>query len=668
MKNFNLVLIILMFASQAFGQANKILGVEGQSYGSPALKFETPPPPSASTVMAETVIWGDNPGEGDFDGGLNGWTIEQENDTLELWYWDDDATIVGGFFEQTTLDSETAANGVMAFNADYLTTGGDEESQPQQPYPVYVGDLISPTIDMTDALDPQLLFTQAFRGFTGDGDLTTRGALMAYSIDDGVTWSDFQTVNDDLDIRVYSDNPSYKRINIPETIGVAAVRFKFRFSGNFYFWMIDDVKVVERPAHDLAISTAGVAVAEYFIAPVSQVYPVYFGGYVSNIGGANQSNVNLSATVDVYDLDNNIITDDAYSGSTSIEVLEAGKTDSLLLFDMTDSFTPTGMENLRRYEIEYQLSQDSTDASPVDNSNFSSFYIYDGYYSKAVVDNNFNPIRTGAFRANNSTSYEYGVHMYIPNGGSLRAEEVKFAYAANGYLEGTDVNIILREWNDADQDAMISDGELEIVGFNTHSYTTEGNYDVVTLSLLDVTTAEQGVILKNNTHYILTGQYEGSGDIFMAVDQNIEYDPSIDASLARYLETGDADLVRYADVLYNDGEWFMRGFNIVGVPSLVMLTSDIEIAIEDAQGVPVQVALHPNPVSDVLNVALKTEISSDNWNVSISDVSGRSILWNRTAKQTDFPLQININELAKGTYMLTLENNGQIHTERFVKR
>lgn len=667
MKNFYLVLIILMFTSQAFGQANKVLGVEAQSHGSPAIKLDIPPPATASAMVAQTVIWGDNPGEGDFDGGLNGWTLEPVSDTIELWYWDDDATTVGGYFEETTLASETAANGVMAFNADYLTTTGDPNNLPDPPYPVHTGDLISPTIDMTNAIDPQVLFSQAFRGFTGDGDLTERGALFAYSTDDGATWSDFQPVNDDLAIREYSENPNDKRIDIPETVGTATMKIKFRFSGNFYFWMIDDVKIVERPPHNLAISDFGVSVAEYFMVPVSQAYPVYFGGYISNIGGENQSNIVLNATVDAYDFDGNLLTDDAFSGSTSIESLESGMTDSLLLFDYTDNFTPTAPQDQTRYELTYEVSQDSTDADLNDNSNVSSFYIYDGYYSKAVINTDFEPIRTAAYRPNDFTAYEYGVHMYVPNGSGLRAEGIQFAYASNGSLEGTDITIILREWNDTNGDALITDDELEIVGFNSHSYTTEANYDVVTLSLLDAGTNNEGVILENNTHYIVTGQYGGNDDVFMAVDESIEYDPSVDASIERYLETGDSDLIRYADVLYTDS-WGIRGFNIVGVPSISMITTDIEIAIEDPQGVPVAVSLHPNPASDIISIALTTEISNDDWEVSISDVSGRTVLSNRAAKQADFPLQLNINELPKGVYTLTLENNGQIHTERFVKR
>lgn len=670
MKNFYLLLTILIFAGQAFGQANKKLGVEAQSHGVPALKFGTPPPASASAkALPTTVIWGDNPGEGDFDGGLNGWTIESVSDSTALWYWSVDTTAVGGFFSEIALASETADNGIMTFNADYMTTQGIEANLPDPPYPIHTGDLISPTIDMSNALDPQLLFTQAFRGFTIDGNIDNLGAFLAYSTDDGVTWSDFEPVNSNLGSGEYSENPDSKRIDIPDLAGEATVKIKFRYSGDFYFWMIDDVKIVERPPHNLAISSFGVAVSEYFIAPTSQVSPVYFGGYVSNLGGADQSNVTLDATVDAYDLSGNLLTDDMFSGSTSIDVLASGMADSLLLFDVADTFTPPSTDDQVFYEINYQLSQDSTDAVPDDNTSIADFLIYDGYYSKAAINAGFEPIRTAAYRPQDAIAYEYGVHMYVPNGDEINIAGVQFSYAANGALEGNGITIILREWDDLNGDAVPTDDELEIVAFNVHSFTTEENYDLITIALLDNTTQEEGFIMKDNTHYILTGAYDGSEeDVFMAVDESIEYDPSIDASIERYVETGDSDLIRFADVLYVDGEWGIRGFNIVGVPSISLITTDVEVAIEDAQGVPVQVSLHPNPASDILNIAMTTEISNDDWKVSISDISGRSVLWNRTATQADFPLQVNINELAKGAYMLTLENNGQIHTERFVKK
>ncbi len=659
MKNFYLVLTFLIFTCQTFGQALK-------KQGATAIKCSTPAPVQKSSALpADEVIWGDNPGEGDFDGGLNNWTIEAVSDTTGLWYWDEDATVVGGFFDQTTLASATAANGVMAFNADYETTTGDPDNLPDPPYPVHVGDLISPTIDLTNAVDPQVLFTQAFRGFTGDGGLTERGALFAYSTDDGATWSDFQAINDNLGLREYSDNPEFKRVEITETAGGSTVKIKFRFSGNFYFWMIDDVKIVERPAHNTRISDFGVAVAEYYVAPTTQSYPVYFGGYVSNIGGENQSNVTLSAKIDRYDLMGNLVADDDYSGSTSIDVLESGKADSLVLFPTTESYMLPGEGG---YFLDYEVTQDSADADANNNTYATEFSLYDGYYSKAVLNTNFEPLRTAAYRPSDVTSYEYGVHMYVPNGDEISAEGVQFSYASNGALEGVDITILLYEWVDGNEDVQITSDELEIVGFNTFTYTDEASYDVVTVKLLDAMTNAEGVRLKDDTHYILAGQYSGQDDIFMAVDESIEYDPSIVASYERFIETGDAKMIRYADVLYTGGEdWGQLGFNIVGGPSIVMITDDV-VAIEDANGVPVEVSTYPNPVNDILNVNVSTEAISKDWQVTISDVSGRNILLNRTAQQADFPLQINTANYAKGVYLLTLENNGQIHTERFVKR
>jgi len=446
MKNFYLVLIFLIFTCQAFGQAHKKQGAKAEAHGAPTLKCSTPVPAKSSALMADEVIWGNNPGEGDFDGGLNDWTIEAVSDTSGIWYWDEDPTIVGGFFDPTNIASETAANGVMVFNADFETTAGDEANLPDPPYPVHTGDLISPTIDMTSAIDPQVLFTQAFRGFTGDGGLTERGALFAYSTDDGATWSDFQAINDNLGIREYSDNPEFKRVEIPETVGSSTVKIKFRFSGNFYFWMIDDVKIVERPAHNTSISDFGVAVAEYYVAPTTQAYPVYFGGNVSNIGGEDQSNVTLSAKIDRFDLMGSLVADDDYSGSTSIDVLESGKTDSLVLFPMTDNYMIPGEGG---YFLDYEVSQDSADAELTNNTYATEFTLYDGYYSKAVLNTDFEPLRTAAYRPSDFTSYEYGVHMYVPNGNEIKAEGIQFSYASNGTLEGVDITIIFYEWDDA---------------------------------------------------------------------------------------------------------------------------------------------------------------------------------------------------------------------------
>ncbi len=68
-----------------------------------------------------------------------------------------------------------------------------------------------------------------------------------------------------------------------------------------------------------------------------------------------------------------------------------------------------------------------------------------------------------------------------------------------------------------------------------------------------------------------------------------------------------------------------------------------------------KISVYPNPVQNILNI--ETEA-----NVTIFDLSGRQIM------KTDNTNQINVSSLAKGTYILQLEVDGNINIEKIIKQ
>jgi len=78
-----------------------------------------------TVLSAQVVYWGDEPGQGDFDGGLNGWTSNTVSTTGidTTWEWVSNGLITGGLVgagQDVTIASPTASNGAMVFNADKL--------------------------------------------------------------------------------------------------------------------------------------------------------------------------------------------------------------------------------------------------------------------------------------------------------------------------------------------------------------------------------------------------------------------------------------------------------------------------------------------------------------------------------------------------------------------
>lgn len=77
------------------------------------------------------------------------------------------------------------------------------------------------------------------------------------------------------------------------------------------------------------------------------------------------------------------------------------------------------------------------------------------------------------------------------------------------------------------------------------------------------------------------------------------------------------------------------------------------------------VAVYPNPVSDVLNVEYQT--SSNTGVLTVYHVSGKQVLVNQLGQDESFH-QLNLSNLPDGAYILTIQEAGKLpHTKRIIK-
>jgi hypothetical protein len=74
--------------------------------------------------------------------------------------------------------------------------------------------------------------------------------------------------------------------------------------------------------------------------------------------------------------------------------------------------------------------------------------------------------------------------------------------------------------------------------------------------------------------------------------------------------------------------------------------------------------VYPNPAISMLNIAVQDEIKA-NSSISIMDAKGQLVLTERFIKT---PQSIDVSKLAKGVYLVKINNGGKVTTERFVKQ
>ena len=215
-----------------------------------------------------------------------------------VWDWSRDGKGSKGLIWGTrpAISSATAANGAAIFNSDFLDNGGNGNTFGAGPSPAPHGaELISPIIDATGKNDLTIVFNQYFRTF--DMDLSA----VAWSEDGGTTWKDTVRVIDNLIVPAYGEINNQIALKLKKSKGTANFRVKFIFTGNYYFWIIDDVKLVTMDKN-LRVNKDWFAAPQNLYMPRHQADTVVFMADIENQGNTAANNVKL--TVDIRDTNN----------------------------------------------------------------------------------------------------------------------------------------------------------------------------------------------------------------------------------------------------------------------------------------------------------------------------------------------------------------------------
>lgn len=186
------------------------------------------------------------------------------------------------------IQSPTAANGFVVFDSDYLDNGGVAGAFGQGPAPAsHKASLISPVMDLSNVMQPRLRFNQTYRRFsslTGYSGAT----VLIFSRDGGLTWPDTIPLN--LNVAQNAASPSNDVVDLMLNNvlgGESNARMAFLFYGDYYYWMIDDIKLEQAPAMDLSLSQPGVIApngVNYGFIPMDQQQGTTFSALVSNFG------------------------------------------------------------------------------------------------------------------------------------------------------------------------------------------------------------------------------------------------------------------------------------------------------------------------------------------------------------------------------------------------
>ncbi|MFM7813032.1 MAG: hypothetical protein ACKO66_00790, partial [Flavobacteriales bacterium] len=248
--------------------------------------------------------------------------------------------------------SATQDNGFVIFDGNYWDDPGNScgagLGTGPDPAP-HTAWLTTNSVDLSSMNGAVITFQQQYRHFQA----TTKVQI---STDDGATWTDILT-----NTGLQSTTAEWKSANITSFVtGQTNVRFKFIYSGTYYWWLLDDITVYQPNQNDLLLSNikftnnagpdspTALFNMEYDQYPIGLIPSFSFKGTATNIGAVNQTAVQLKAEV----IKNGSI---VYQNNTSNSTLNSATSSNL---SVPGSYTNAAVTG--DYTIRYTLSPVST--------------------------------------------------------------------------------------------------------------------------------------------------------------------------------------------------------------------------------------------------------------------------------------------------------------------
>jgi hypothetical protein len=608
--------------------------------------------------ILDSVVWGAVTGQGDFAGGLNGWTVSApEFDTCK-WQWSSKPLL--DFPDADTLAnvigcSPSYQNGVALINASTCNAYGGPSFYTKN-------ELRSPPLNLS-AVPPgtglALQFSQSVAaGNTAVDDLPVTS--VAVSIDGGLTFID--TIHANPTLPFSRGFCGMTRLDLPpEVAGNGDVRVHFIFSGDIFYWMIDDVAIVRRNDFDLKVSPQFFAVSPDYAVPASQVRPIGFFADLENIGQEPLNVVTAFATVR-----NDATQEIVFRDTLMLGTLMPGEVAGDVVF--SKKFTPPPVP--AKYTCTYWAAADEPDQDFTNNRVRWKFEVTQGTYSKAPGLCEIN----GYFTPNQTLVYEAGTCFFVPEGSKLAATSLSFAYKNASQLASPPGDAILQttlyRWKtdstyaDANVDTIANFNEYEIIAINEHKVKATDNNKIINVP---IDFENESVPLEDSTYYFVTVGYlhpvsNANGEIpfFIGGSEEIDYTSTFWLSYQLGIPAYVSMLRLGNDNFFRANAWALRRIPFVQL-HVQQITETKELPPE-----PVELELFPNPAVDL--VYLKSDLKEMQRQVSVEifDICGRLVQARHFENTFVSQLPIGVNFLSNGSYTLRVLTENQIGTARLV--
>ncbi len=539
------------------------------------------------------------------------WTISNSSGNADNWVIG--TGVPAGTFPIAGIASTSAANGFALFDSDLLCSGNQNAHL-----------TTAQSIDCSGHPGVILKFEENYRNYFD--------STFVEVSTNGTSWTKFQ-VNSNFATNQSSTNPQVVSLNITSVAGNQAtvwIRFTFYSTtaafgtngGCAYAWMVDDISLEDAPDFDLQIGNT--FSTEYSRVPLEQVQPFSFSGYVSNQGGASQSDAALKATVSA----------PLFSDSSAVVTLNPGQSDSLFI---VNTFTPNAIGPLN---VTITAKSGQIDANPGDNSKTFTVNVTDSIYARD------NGIYTGNGLYNGLTGTDGNAYVI---GNLFEIQTDAFATSVSFAMQGTtdagtiaSVKIYDFSGTDPVEIGSSADYTIQASQINTTGSAAAPNLNpkFVTIKLtspVQLTSATK--------FYVAAVSYVGGLPLVLASGTDFE------DGLGAFLYDTDAATP----------EWFLLG----GTPMVRLnVHNTVGVGELEAQNITL-VQNQPNPFNTQTTIQY-TLTEASNVNFTVTDLAGRvvRVIENQNLSAGNHNIVLNAADFAAGAYNYTLTSNGKSVTKK----
>lgn len=613
---------------------------------------------------ASLVLWEEN-----FEDSMavaDTWETTTTTDSLDNWRWSET-----GRFEETNGDKVasisapfSSCSSAMGFTGGWYQTNrtGDGSMIPASSalYEDYTAELISPAIDLSlVTAGVSVQFDQAVRKLNPNAGNIPYTSV-SWSIDDGATWSTPVEVNAEL----AANDPikqSTERVGLSGAEGFPNVKVKFSFQGDFYWWIIDRVKIVEREAHNLRANNF-YAIAPNKLQAKTQTDTIRFLIDVENVGNQDQTNAKVDFTM----TDGNGAV--AYNEELNYGTIPAIFLDENRIFN--GFYIPPAEVNT--YTGVYTVSADSVDFDPTDNMQQYTFEVTDSVMAKEDGTGLFGGTTPGTVT---DETFTMATTYFIPNG--TDPNDPNIAYECSSVLislrgttadnAGGFASVYLYEWEDTDGDGTSQASERpstsNIVGSFTYEI-QEGDTDIL-LDLENWDGSTDPLLLKDQTTYVLAlGLTPPTGGTRYSIAGNTADDYSATYFLSDSIGIGRRTALW--NTTAGDGGLDSDLSPLNFSPRLRMHIGEVELVnVNTPLDKANEVSVFPNPANELINLKLDLVEDLENATVRIINTNAQTVFERNYKNLSSQTFEYSVSELPAGNYFLKIQSDKGYSTQKF---